>query len=226
MPPQLCQSCNREIPEGLAECPHCSNTRLEESNNQVKGWSWGAFLLNWIWAIGNKTWIGLLALIPGVGFMVAIVLGIKGREWAWRNRQWQSLEQFNQVQKKWSFWAVVTYLALVWLAVLIYVITLISNVIQNHPDLEKIFAHAPSQEEGKPGNWSIFSKEIFEFACAEGIKRRNPANLQADAICSCVVDKAEKVIPEDEISDSQNKIIMTGLVKECVLEIKQKGENN
>jgi len=27
----------------------------------VKGWSWGAFLLNWIWAIGNQTWIGLLA---------------------------------------------------------------------------------------------------------------------------------------------------------------------
>ena len=30
----------------------------------VKGWSWGAFLLNWIWAIGNSTWIGLLCLIP------------------------------------------------------------------------------------------------------------------------------------------------------------------
>ena len=30
----------------------------------VAGWSWGAFLLNWIWAIGNRTWIGLLALVP------------------------------------------------------------------------------------------------------------------------------------------------------------------
>jgi hypothetical protein len=26
----------------------------------VAGWSWGAFLLNWIWAIFNKSYIGLL----------------------------------------------------------------------------------------------------------------------------------------------------------------------
>jgi len=25
----------------------------------VKGWSSGAFFLGWIWAIGNKTWMGL-----------------------------------------------------------------------------------------------------------------------------------------------------------------------
>ena len=23
----------------------------------IKGWSWGAFFLNWIWAIGNKSYI-------------------------------------------------------------------------------------------------------------------------------------------------------------------------
>jgi Tfp pilus assembly major pilin PilA len=72
----------------------------------VKGWSWGAFLLNWIWAIGNRTWIGLLAIIPYVGVIVAIWLGIKGREMAWKNREWESVEQFNHVQKKWSRWAV------------------------------------------------------------------------------------------------------------------------
>lgn len=64
----------------------------------------GAFLLNWIWAIGNKTWIGLLALIPYVGFIVAIWLGFKGREMAWKNQQWESVEHFNRVQKKWSRW--------------------------------------------------------------------------------------------------------------------------
>ncbi|MDH5324679.1 MAG: hypothetical protein OEZ68_07695 [Gammaproteobacteria bacterium] len=73
----------------------------------VKGWSWGAFLLNWIWAIGNKTWVGLLAFLPYIGFVVAIVLGIKGREWAWKNKRWDSLEHFNRVQKKWSVWALV-----------------------------------------------------------------------------------------------------------------------
>jgi hypothetical protein len=73
----------------------------------IKGWSWGAFLLNWIWAIGNKTWIGLLCFIPYVGFVMSIYLGVKGRELAWRNKRWDSIEHFNAVQKKWSWWAVV-----------------------------------------------------------------------------------------------------------------------
>lgn len=73
----------------------------------VKGWSWGAFLLNWIWAIGNKTWIGLLAIVPYVGLIMAIILGFKGREWAWQNKEWQSVEHFQSVQKRWAVWGVV-----------------------------------------------------------------------------------------------------------------------
>ncbi|MCX5849862.1 MAG: hypothetical protein NTW65_10475 [Deltaproteobacteria bacterium] len=74
--------------------------------DEVKGWSWGAFLLNWIWAIGNKTWIGLLALIPYAGLVMAIVLGFKGKEWAWKNKKWESVDHFQRVQKQWSKWGV------------------------------------------------------------------------------------------------------------------------
>jgi Tfp pilus assembly major pilin PilA len=73
----------------------------------VKGWSWGAFFLNWIWAIGNKTWIGLLCILPIIGFVMAFVLGYKGREWAWKNARWDSLEHFNRVQRLWSIWALI-----------------------------------------------------------------------------------------------------------------------
>jgi hypothetical protein len=73
----------------------------------VKGWSWGAFLLNWIWAIGNRTWIGLLAILPYIGFLFAIYLGFKGRDLAWKNKRWESLEHFNRVQRRWSIWALV-----------------------------------------------------------------------------------------------------------------------
>jgi hypothetical protein len=73
----------------------------------VKGWSWGAFLLNWIWAIGNRTWIGLLAMFPYVGLIVMIWLGLRGRELAWQNKPWDSVEHFNTVQRKWSVWGVV-----------------------------------------------------------------------------------------------------------------------
>jgi len=71
----------------------------------VSGWSWGAFMFNWLWAIFNKTWIGLLCLIPYIGIIFAIWLGIKGREMAWRNKRWESLEHFNRVQRKWSLWS-------------------------------------------------------------------------------------------------------------------------
>jgi hypothetical protein len=124
----ICNQCNKEIVALAAFCPFCGNTQvaasrvsLAKSTSQVdatpldsnvipdgiKGWSWGAFTFNWIWAIGNRTWIGLLALIPYVGFIMAIVLGFKGREWAWKNKKWDSVEHFNRVQKIWSIWGVV-----------------------------------------------------------------------------------------------------------------------
>lgn len=77
----------------------------------VAGWSWGAFSLTWIWAVCNRTWLGLLAFVPGIGFIVPIMLGIKGREWAWRNKRWDSLEHFNRVQRRWSLWGGTLFLA-------------------------------------------------------------------------------------------------------------------
>ncbi|MGE5490172.1 MAG: hypothetical protein ACM31P_02685 [Actinomycetota bacterium] len=71
----------------------------------VQGWSWGAFMLNWVWALFNRTWIGLLCLVPYVGFIFCIYLGIKGRELAWRNKRWDSLEHFNRIQRRWSIGA-------------------------------------------------------------------------------------------------------------------------
>ena len=72
----------------------------------IKGWSWGSFFLNWIWAVSNKVWIGLLCLVPYVGVIFAFYLGFKGRELAWRKKRWNSIEDFNRVQKRWSFWGV------------------------------------------------------------------------------------------------------------------------
>jgi hypothetical protein len=72
----------------------------------VSGWSWGAFFLNVFWAIGNKTWIGLLCFIPYVGIAASFYLGFHGRELAWQNKRWESVEHFNRVQKKWSCWGI------------------------------------------------------------------------------------------------------------------------
>jgi len=85
----------------------------------ISGWSWGAFLLNWIWAIFNQTWIGLVCLIPYVGLIGAIYLGIKGRELAWQNKRWDSIEHFQRVQKAWSWWGVVLTLGLAGLGIVL-----------------------------------------------------------------------------------------------------------
>lgn len=105
--------------DNLYKAPNTETGKLESENNSgmnqdsfpdgVKGWSWGAFFLNWIWAVGNSVWIGLLALIPYVGLIMSIYLGIKGREMAWKARRWDSVEHFNEMQRKWSFWGVVVF---------------------------------------------------------------------------------------------------------------------
>lgn len=74
----------------------------EELHPELKRWNWGAFILNWIWGLGNRTYLALICLIPGINIIMAFVLGAQGSRWAWNNRQWDSLEQFMQVQKLWS----------------------------------------------------------------------------------------------------------------------------
>jgi hypothetical protein len=69
---------------------------------QIGGWNWGAFLLAGIWAPFNGVWIGLLAWIPYVGFIVAIGLGLKGNEFAWKSKRWASVEQFRKHQQNWA----------------------------------------------------------------------------------------------------------------------------
>lgn len=122
----FCMQCGQEIASSAQACPHCGTQQILATSSSsaplqaatqpssslpdgIKGWSWGAFWLNCIWAIFNKTWIGLLALIPLVNLVMMVILGLKGREWAWKNGTWSSIEHFNRVQKKWSLaaWIVV-----------------------------------------------------------------------------------------------------------------------
>ena len=76
---------------------------------ELNRWNWGAFLLNWIWGVGNNTFIALLCFIPGVVIIMVFVLGAKGSRWAWRNGRWDSIEHFKRVQRLWAIWAVVIY---------------------------------------------------------------------------------------------------------------------
>lgn len=81
---------------------------------EIDRWNWGAFLLNWIWGVGNNTFVALLTLIPFFGLVMPFVLGARGSRWAWRNGRWDSVEHFKRVQRLWAIWG-----AVVWLGALV-----------------------------------------------------------------------------------------------------------
>lgn len=80
---------------------------------EIRGWNWGAFLLTWIWGLGNRTPIALLALIPGVNIVMMVVLGAKGTAWAWRNETWKSTDHFRSTQKNWAIAGAIVWVALI-----------------------------------------------------------------------------------------------------------------
>lgn len=110
-----------------ARAPH----QQEESNSsghaqaklpsELKAFNWGAFLLGPIWGIGNKVWItlpllvlwlipiptssvGMLVLYVGAYYAIALLLGFKGNELAWRSKKWASNEHFQHNQQLWARW--------------------------------------------------------------------------------------------------------------------------
>ena len=78
--------------------------------SEIQTWNWGAFFLNALWGLFNRTYIALLCVIPVVGILMAFVLGFKGNEWAWQNKRWKSIEQFQRVQKRWAIWGIILFL--------------------------------------------------------------------------------------------------------------------
>jgi len=71
--------------------------------------NWGAFAFSWIWGLGNRTYIALLALLPPLNLVMPFVLLFKGDKWAWQNDRWRDLEHFRTVQKHWAIAAAVVY---------------------------------------------------------------------------------------------------------------------
>ena len=100
------------VPATTAPAAPQGNTSGQGSSavvpEEVKGWSWGAFFLTWIWGIGNSVWLALLVFVPFVNWVMPFVLGVKGREWAWQAKHWDSVEQFNKTQKTWGIVGLIT----------------------------------------------------------------------------------------------------------------------
>jgi hypothetical protein len=90
-----------------------ADTMPEAIPAEIDRWNWGAFLLNWIWGVGNNTFIALLMFVPFVGLVMPFVLGAKGSRWAWRNGRWDSVAHFKRVQRLWAIWGVIIWLGVI-----------------------------------------------------------------------------------------------------------------
>lgn len=94
---------------------------------EIKGWSWGGFVFMWLWGVSNSVWLSLLCFVPFVGFIMRFVLGAKGKEWAWQERKWASVEEFNRVQNIWDKIGFVLFC--IWLAIfIIWFVIMMGNI--------------------------------------------------------------------------------------------------
>lgn len=70
----------------------------------VKKFNWGAFFGTWIWGLFNRTFITLweipLLLTPVGQFSFPLICGLKGNEWAYKNKHYSDIETFHKSQRK------------------------------------------------------------------------------------------------------------------------------
>ncbi|ACC82620.1 serine/threonine protein kinase [Nostoc punctiforme] len=100
------KSANRSQLLPLREIINNSGCGISNQNEtvpeEILGWNWGAFLMPWLWMWPNQVWYGLFCFVPHGWWLMAIALGAKGNEWAWKSRQWRSIEQFKAHQRGWA----------------------------------------------------------------------------------------------------------------------------
>jgi ribosomal protein L37E len=118
-----------------------------EVQNQIRKFNWGAFLLSPVWVFGNgMAWLFLIYLVNWairvfslimlyenysyeytvfffasfvLNIVLTIYLGIRGSALAWEKKEWQSIQHFAHVQKKWAKWGIIIWAAYIALVVIL-----------------------------------------------------------------------------------------------------------
>jgi len=118
-----CPQCGTENQEGATFCKNCGVPLQQAAGGpaapgqvppEISGFNFGAFALNWIWAFAHRLWgwgIGILvgSCLPIVSLGLAIYLGVKGNELAWKAKHFDSVQQFKDTQKAWTIAGIVVF---------------------------------------------------------------------------------------------------------------------
>ncbi len=93
-----------------------SGSQEGEIPDEIRDWNWGAAAFTGYWLAYYSSWKSLLIIplmiIPYVNIIVAIIFGMSGNQWAWQSKKWANVEEFNNAQRKSSFWAILTFILL------------------------------------------------------------------------------------------------------------------
>ena len=100
----------------------------------AKRFNWGVFFLTWIWGLGNKSFITffifattLVSWVPFIGFLAPLAFciwcGIKGNEWAWQNKHFNSVNEFHEIQRKWAIAGIASFV-IFWVIILAIILSI------------------------------------------------------------------------------------------------------
>jgi hypothetical protein len=108
-----------------------ANAKPQALPPELRRWNWGAFLLSWIWGLGNRSFVTLAIFIPALALIATPLLapdapelraaavaanlvllaffGWRGNAWSWRHRHWDDAAQFQTAQKRWAYWGFISW---------------------------------------------------------------------------------------------------------------------
>ncbi len=111
--------------------------------SEVVRFNWGAFLGTWIWGIFNRSYKTLffipLAITPAA-IPFALICGLKGNEWSYKNKPVENLEKFHDSQRLQAvIWTILSPVLSILLAITIAVgsVSYIKNFEQKNPGVVK-----------------------------------------------------------------------------------------
>ncbi len=124
----------------------------QDPHDITKEFNWGAFLGSWIWGLINNSykplWILLLCFTPA-SFYFQLVCGIKGNEWAYKNRLWENDEKFLDSQRTQSLVFIIIYVIIIpiiaiALSIFIFIIILSAALaVSKQPAVHKVPSKPP-----------------------------------------------------------------------------------